>query len=237
MKLVPTHASRSPYIFHFGERSVALGEPRFLNIIAHNLKEQGYHPQITYWDQVYLAQLDDDIEGNKPQLIEESSRMQEMMNSVGVELTEDEFWSALESPLFDQMSWPAQGEELLMPEVPGWMSHARSWFFDPVAPAQGTGNIGGWVRTRGRERAGQPVGLFQLTDPDSFWVLGSADDLERVHQLCLDLAHYRDGFEKTTAYLGYDLRMSSIALPMICRGALEEEFYLAGVDTESLFWE
>lgn len=237
MKLIPTHRSRAPYIFHFEQRSVALGDPAFLKAIAEHLQEQGLDPQITYWDQVYLAHLEGDLAGETPELLQDSSHMEQMMNSVGIELVENDFWAALEASIFAQMTWPEQGEELRMPEVPRWMTTARSWYFDPVAPPQGPGNIGGWVRTRGRQGTGHPIGLFQLTDPDSFWVLGTAEDLESVHQLCLDMARFREGFDQTTAYLGYDLEMSSIALPMVCRAALEEEFYIAGVDTESLFWE
>lgn len=237
MRLIPTHRQRMPYIFHFNGRSVAMGEPAYLNAIDECLTQQGIEHQTTYWDQVYLAQLEDDLAGKPPSLLADSSHMQQMMNSVGVDLDQEEFWSALENSIVQQMSWPDDGKELTMPVIPDWMSKTGVWVFDPVAPPQGPGNVGGWVRVRGREGTGHPVGLFQLTEPGAFWVLGSADDLERVHQLCLELARFREGFDQVTAYLGYDLRVSCLALPITCRATLEEEFYIAGVDTESLFWE
>lgn len=239
MKLSPTHRARTPYLFHFDQQSVALGEAHFLGYIDALLRSLDVPTQTTYWDQVYLAQMENQFgEFTSASLLSEGAQdNSDMINSVGAPLTEPELWEKFEAAIFAQMSWPTEDEELYLPSLPEWLQNARSWEFDPVAPAQGPGNIGGWVRTRGRPGAGQPVGLFQLTDPQSFWVLGSPEDLASVHELCLEMARIRSGFQQTTAYLGHDLLFSSLALPLECRQPLEEELYIAGIDAETLFWE
>ena len=101
----------------------------------------------------------------------------------------------------------------------------------------GPGAPGGWVRTRSIPGEGRPVGLFQLTDRDAFWVFGAAQDLRGIVALCGSLARFRRGFDALTAYAGPDDVLGSLALPLICREALQEELMVRGVDVETLFWE
>ena len=84
---------------------------------------------------------------------------------------------------------------------------------------------------------GYPVGLFQLTEADSFWVFASEEDLSDIMELCRSLARFRIGFDQVTPYLGPDDTIGSLALPIECRDALHEELMIRGVDVESMFWE
>ena len=235
----PTHMARTPYIFHFQGQSVAMGEPRFLQEIEHLLREAGEQPRPTFWNQQYLV----DALNEYPALLESgvegfgASGPGDLLNSVGTDLGPEEFWEAIDRGVFRSTEWPVGNAPLFLGQRPDWLEHARSWEFDPVAPPDGPGELGGWTRLRGREESGQPVGMFQLTDPDSFWVLGSADDLDDVMNLCRELAGYREGFDLATAYFDETARYSSIALPLRCKQPLQEEFFIAGVDCEPRFWE
>lgn len=242
--LHPTHRSRTPYLFHFDHQTVALGDPHFLYSINEYLLTAKKATRPTFWDEVYLADLAQEFPDIYPQNIAEEKfasfagpDRKNMLNSVGTDCTEQEFWQAVEQAVFSDFAWPVGNEPLYLPELPDWLKHARAWEFDPAAPSDGPGNLGGWVRTRGREGNGYPLGLFQLTDANSFWVFGSADDLDDVMALCNSIADVRAGFDQATAYFGQDARFSSIALPIECRAHLEEELFIAGIDVESLFWE
>ena len=238
----PTHRTRTPYLFHFDGQTVALGEPKYLYVINEYLLTAKLSTRPTFWDHAYLADLAEaDPEKFAPQL----STLQEaggpsdhhLLNSVGVTCTQEEFWAAIDKAVFSSVTWDGGDDPLYLPEAPEWLRHARAWEFDPIAPAEGVGSMGGWVRVNGREGSGYPLGLFQLTSPDMFWVLGSAEDLDDVIALCQQLAGFRIGFNKVTAYYGHDATYSSIALPIECRATLEEELFIAGVDTETLFWD
>lgn len=103
---------------------------------------------------------------------------------------------------------------LFPPSSPEWLTRAPRWELDPLAPALGPAVPGGWVWSprdgggpdgeveRGEESSlpGEPsaeqgetgggsqslpwVGLFQLTDVESFWVLSTPDRLDQVVALC-----------------------------------------------------
>ena len=81
------------------------------------------------------------------------------------------------------------------------------------------------------------MGLLQLTDPDSFWVLGSDADLAEVAATAKELASFRQGFDRLTAYFGPDDRIGCLRLPVVCREPLEDELIVQGVDIEPRFWE
>lgn len=243
MNLKPTSRKRGPYIFHFEGQTVALGEPRYLHRINERLIEQGYRTRPTYWDQAYLADLSMTNPENFSVAAEQFDlpSQPDQLNSVGVDCTSSEFWSAMYARAFNAASWGAESDDTLyMPQLPDWLERSRAWSIDPLAPYEGDGEpdpIGGWVRVRETPGSNQPLGLFQLTSNTSFWVFGSAPDLKQVVRLCRELARERTGFDRMVAYMGYDLTCSSICLPIECRRPLEEELFLAGVDAETLFWD
>ncbi len=238
MTLHTTTGTRTPYLFHFEGQTVALGEPKFLHEINEILTSADVVTRPTYWDHAYFT----DEAGNSTTLDGASidgfvsPEDRHMLNSVGVDLDPAQFWAAIEKGVFNAGEWPDDGP-VFVPQLPDWLANARSWEFDPVLPTDGPGSIGGWSRRRGVDGAGQPVGLFQLTAPDSFWVFGSVADLEGIRALCESLTVIHREFDQTTVYLGEDARISSIALPVGCHELLEQELFAAGVDTESLFWD
>lgn len=238
----PTHRTRTPYLFHFDGQTVALGEPSYLYTINEYLLAAGASTRPTFWDHAYLHNIaehnPEDITWQLPNLKDAGGpTSRNLLNSIGTNLTEEEFWAAIEKGIFNTVSWSGGNEPLYFPQTPEWLEHARAWEFDPVAPAEGPGTLGGWTSTRTRAGQGYPVGLFQLTSNDSFWAFGSAEDLEALYELCTDLATYRTGFNQTTIYYGQDGNYSSLAFPLECRTTLEEELFIAGVDTETLFWD
>ncbi|MDY3048793.1 MAG: hypothetical protein SOR40_03350 [Rothia sp. (in: high G+C Gram-positive bacteria)] len=237
MALRPTSSPRSPYLFHFEGQTVALGQALYLQRINDRLREQGYSTRPTYWDQAYLK------EGQQGSLAWGQSRAEpedpQQLNSVGVSCRSSEFWSALYARSFAAAA-AQQGDTLYMPQLPSWLEQARAWEKIPFAPQEGPLPLepaGCWVRVRGQDLAGQPLGLFQLESPDYFWAFGSGKDLKELLLLCRSLADRCAGFEQATAYLGYDLTYSSIRLPLACARPLQEELFFAGVDCETLFWE
>lgn len=227
--LRPSFQPRAPYLFHFDDQTVALGDPEFLRLIETDLISAGLATRTTFWDQAYLDGEDGEPFAPDPD--------PENINSVGIQGDEDVFWSAMESALFARAEWPQEDTATVyFPEYPQWLRNAQSWSFDPVCPPLGPANPGGWVRRRGVAGAGHPIGLFQLTDDDSFWVLGAEEDLEAVVDLCASLARFRRGFDALTGYRGPDDVLGSLALPLICREPLHEELMIRGVDVETLFW-
>lgn len=237
--LHPTHRARTPYLFHFEGQTVALGEPKFLEEINELLLRGGASTRPTFWDQAYLVEM----EKENPELIGQGFDTyagpddMNLLNSVGVSMEKEQFWDTIQTGVLLGAKWPEGNETAFMPQMPDWLKNARSWEYDPVAPPDGPGNLGGWTRVRSREGSGQPVGLFQLTDPDSFWVLGSVDELDAVMALCKEFASFREGFDLATGYIDESGRYSCIALPIVCRSTMEEELFIAGIDCESLFWE
>lgn len=110
------------------------------------------------------------------------------------------------------------------------------WVVRRMPPTRGWLRAPGWAGTENND-AGAPVGLLQLTDPDSFWVLGSDADLADVAATAKELAPFRQGFDRLTAYFGPDDRIGCLRLPVVCREPLEDELIVQGVDIEPRFWE
>lgn len=243
MDLNPTSGRRGPYIFHFEGQTVALGEPKYLHRINERLLEQGYKTRPTYWDQAYLADLSMTNPENFSVAAEQfdTASQPDQLNSVGVDCNSNEFWSVMYARAFNTTAWGSEDDEVLyMPQLPDWLERSRAWTIDPIAPHEGNGEpdpAGGWVRVRETPGSNQPLGLFQLTSSASFWVFGSAPDLKQIVRLCSELGREFTGFDRIVAYMGYDLTCSSINLPIECRRPLEEALFLAGVDTETLFWD
>ncbi|WP_030013763.1 MULTISPECIES: hypothetical protein [Micrococcales] len=228
MNIKPSYKARTPYIFHFEEQTVVLGDPSFLKPIETYLLTADLATRTTYWDRITAEQEDFDPDPEP-----------EDINSVGIEGDEETFWSAIESAIFQQTEWP-EGDDAVAyaPHIPDWLAQAQSWFFDPVCPPLGPGGPGGWIRRRNTaEGRGYPVGLFQLTEEDSFWVFAAEDDLQDITDLCRTLGRFRVGFEQLTPYLGPDDAIGSVALPIECRHVLLEELMVRGVDVETMFWD
>jgi hypothetical protein len=224
----PSFKPRAPYILHFEEQTVAVGDPEFLKQIETFLLSADLATRTTYWER---SAADDDA-------VFEPDPEPEDMNAVGIEGDEEIFWNAMHAAIFSRTEWPEdESATVYFPEMPEWLERAQSWYFDPVCPPLGPGTPGGWIRRRSVEERGHPVGLFQLTDQDSFWVFATEEDLQDVIDLCESLARFRAGFAQATPYLGPDDTVGSVALPLICREALMEELVIRGVDVETMFWE
>lgn len=197
---------------------MALGQASFLEVINQRLRAAGHRTRPTYWDQAYPLEETDQL------------------NSVGVACGPEAFWEAMYAPGFEQASWPSQEDTLYMPQLEPWLREARAWEYDPLAYTDEPGEAGGWLRVRAQPVAGQPVGLFQLTDARSFQVFGSESDLLALAHRCRELATRDPALEGMQVFRGPDLTPSSLSLPLACRQVLEEELFLSGVDAETLFW-
>jgi hypothetical protein len=206
---------RVPYVLHFESRTVVLGEPAHLEELDALLRRADVRTRPTYW---HGMRQDDPGAALK---------------SVGPDLT----------GAFAAARWPVDLDgPLYLPAPPAWLQRARAWEYDPLAPALGAAAPGGWLRAPGwagteNNDAGAAVGLLQLTDPDSFWVLGSDADLAEVAATAKELAPFRQGFDRLTAYFGPDDRIGCLRLPVVCREPLEDELIVQGVDIEPRFWE
>ncbi|MFF0944686.1 hypothetical protein ACFYE2_10720 [Kocuria sp. CPCC 205300] len=216
---------RVPYVLHFESRTVVLGEPAHLEELDALLRGAGVATRPTYW---HGMQRDDPGAA---------------LNSVGTDLTAEHFWDRVDAGAFAAARWPVDLDgPLYLPAPPPWLQRARAWEYDPVAPALGAAEPGGWLRAPGwagteNNDAGGSVGLLQLTDPASFWVLASDADLTEVAAAAKELTRFRQGFDRLAAYFGPDDRIGCLRLPLVCREPLEDELITLGVDIEPRFWE
>lgn len=140
---------------------------------------------------------------------------------------------------------------LFPPSSPEWLVRAPRWELDPLAPALGPAAPGGWVwcprdvgapdghvdlpegsplaaapsagqpETAGSSRPLSWVGLFQLTDVESFWVLSTPDRLDQVVALCERLSSTHSAFTWLTGYFDSQDVLGSLRLPMECAPELE----------------
>lgn len=65
------------------------------------------------------------------------------------------------------------------------------------------------------------VGLFQLTDVESFWVFSTPERLDRVVRLCEQLSSTHSAFTWLTGYFDPHDVLGSLRLPMECASELE----------------
>ena len=218
-------SARVPYVLHFESRTVVLGEPAHLEELDALLGGAGVPTRPTYWH---------GMRHGDPGAA---------LNSVGTDLTADRFWDRVDAGAFAAARWPVDLDgPLYLPAPPPWLQRARAWEYDPVAPALGAAEPGGWLRAPGwagteNNDAGSPVGLLQLTDPASFWVLGSDADLMEAANTAREISRFRLGFDRLTAYFGPDDRIGCLRLPLVCREPLEDELLARGVEIEPRFWE
>lgn len=226
----PSFRARTPYILHYEDQTVVLGDPQLLHVVQAYLHSAGLPTRSTSWDQPPWESAEEELFSPDPD--------PEHLNSVGIDGDEQVFWNAIESAVFQQTEWPQDPEATAYPpQFPEWLHNAQSWCFDPVAPPVGPAASGGWIRSRAVGGRGFPVGLFQLTDSGSFWVFAAEEDLEDLQRLCEELSRFRLGFDRATVFLDTHGSLSSMVLPIQCREPLVEELMLQGVDVESMFWE
>ena len=94
---------------------------------------------------------------------------------------------------------------------------------------------------------GEPAHLEELdvllrgagaeTRPTYWHGMRAEDPGAVVNSMGTDLARYRLGFDRLTAYFGPDDRIGCLRLPVICREPLEDELIARGTDVEPRFWE
>lgn len=218
-------AVRVPYVLHFESRTVVLGEPAHLEELDALLRAARVATRPTYWHGMHKEDPG------------------AALNSVGTDLTAEHFWDRVDAGVFAAARWPVDLDgPLYLPVPPPWLQQARAWEYDPLAPALGAAEPGGWLRVPGwagteNDDAGAAVGLLQLTDPSSFWVLGSDAHLMEIAATARELARFRQGFDRITAYFGPDDRIGCLRLPVVCREPLEDELIATGIDVEPRFWE
>ncbi|ROZ62809.1 hypothetical protein EDL96_08495 [Kocuria soli] len=220
---------RVPYVLEYQGRTVVLGEPFHLAELDRMLTRSHVSTTTTV-SGTGGTQLDGVL-----------------LNSVSVDLPIPRFWEQVQSAAFDDAPWPADDSPVTVPEPPAWLAAARCWEYDPVAPvlpaveSTRLEEPGGWLHSPGfagfdTSRYAGSVGLFQLMDQETFWVLASTEDLVEVRLLALDLARYRRGFRELGVCFDEFERPGSLRLPLICREVLEDELIARSVDIEPRFW-
>lgn len=220
---------RVPYVLEYQGRTVILGEPFHLAELDRMLTRSNVATTTT---------------------VSPSGAMQidgVLLNSVSVDLPIDRFWEQVHTSAFDDAPWPDDDAPITVPTPPSWLSSARCWEYDPAAPVMPvleTPHLeqpGGWLYHPSfggadTSRGEGAVGLFQLMDQNSFWVLASLADLAEIRLLAMDLARYRRGFKELGACFDEFERPGSLRLPLICREVLEDELIARNVDIEPRFW-
>ena len=182
------------------------------------------------------------------------SRERSSVAEVSVELGADAFWERVEAGSWAtwQSSWPEPTHgPLFPPSPPDWLTAAPRWELDPLAPALGPAASGGWVRSPAQawdepgpavpaaqaNRSGgashHGIGLFQLTDLESFWVFAPEEDVPDVVARCEALAREHPAFSWLTGYFDARDVAGSLRLPAECLPLLEADLTAAGhpVDT------
>lgn len=220
---------RVPYVLEYQGRTVVMGEPFHLAELDRILKRAHVATSTTV-SATGGMQLDGVL-----------------LNSVSVDLPIARFWEQVHASAFDDAVWPSDDSPITVPQPPTWLSSARCWEYDPVSPVlpavqdNTLEEPGGWLYHPSfggvdTSRTGGSVGLFQLMDRESFWVLASAQELAEIRLLALDLARYRRGFDQLGAVFDEYERPGSLRLPLICREVLEDELIARSVDIEPRFW-
>ncbi|KAA9394121.1 hypothetical protein FCK90_08335 [Kocuria coralli] len=220
---------RVPYVLEYQGRTVVLGEPFHLAELDRMLTRSDV-PTTTTVSGTGTMHLDGVL-----------------LNSVSVDLPMTGFWEHVHASAFDDAPWPSDDSPITVPSPPEWLSAARCWEYDPVAPilplVEGARieQPGGWLCRPSfggadTARGEGSVGLFQLMDQDSFWVLASLEDLAEIRLLAMELARYRRGFAELGACFDEFERPGSLRLPLICRESLEDELIARSIDIEPRFW-
>ena len=178
-------------------------------------------------------------------------RERSTVSELSVGLGANQFWDRVEAGSWTtwQDRWPVAAQDpLFPPSAPRWLSEAPRWELDPLAPALGPAASGGWVRSpaqawgdpapqdrraaTSRDRC-HGVGLFQLTDLESFWVFACEPDTVEIVARCEALAATHPAFSWLTGYFDPRDVPGSLRLPAECLPVLHADLETAGyaVDT------
>lgn len=250
------------YVFHGTESTQVLGPEHLMGQVRTLLSAAGtdpapepsLHPDIV--PRPYTSESQQDPGDPAP---EHWTDVRSTVTEVSVDLGADAFWDRVDKGSWAtwQDRWPdPPGGPLFPPSAPDWLVRAPRWELDPLAPALGPAASGGWVRSPARaggsgepavprdpsDRPGDParpepggtgVGLFQLTDLESFWVFAPEADVADIMARCEALATDHPAFTWLTGY--FDVRdvAGSLRLPSPCLPILEADLASAGyaVDT------
>lgn len=245
------------YVFHGTDSTQVLGPEHLMDRVRTLLSAAGAvplpsptaHPDIASRPFTSeAAQLPGDT-GPAPWSRERSS-----VAEVSVDLGAERFWDRIEAGSFATWRdrWPESPQApLFPPTTPDWLAGAPRWELDPLAPALGPAASGGWVRSPSQgwdqPAAARPpaqthgpagsrhhgIGLFQLTDLESFWVFPPEEDVPAVVARCEALAQDHPAFSWLTGYFDARDVAGSLRLPAECLPLLAADLTGAGhpVDT------
>ena len=186
--------------------------------------------------------------------VESWERQRSTVSEVSVEAGAQLFWDRVNAGSWAtwREQWPDSPDGTLYPpSAPDWLVSAPRWELDPLAPALGPAASGGWVRSpsqswgepkplaapaRAARSDGSPrhaIGLFQLTDLESFWVFAPEEDVADLVARCEALAEDHPAFSWLTGYFDARDVAGSLRLPVECLPLLEADLTAAGfpVDT------
>ncbi|OAX65261.1 hypothetical protein A5N15_03080 [Rothia kristinae] len=131
----PSFRARTPFLLHFDDQTVALGDAHLLQQIEANLLVADRAPRTTFWDQAYLSGEEGALFAPDPD--------PEHINSVGITGGAEEFWAAMDAAVFQQTEWPREETATVwFPEYPAWLRETTSWTYDPIC-ADGSGGSRG----------------------------------------------------------------------------------------------
>lgn len=223
------------YVFHGSASTQLLGTARLVSAAQELLSVAGVTPHVTLAihpdiaARPYTAEsLQDPLEGSFPAWFRAHTSVEEL----SVQLPAPQFWDRISAGAWatwsQRWSTPVDGP-LYPPHSPPWLTRAPRWELDPLAPALGPAAPGGWIRCSpesATEDASptvgpESVGLFQLTDVESFWVLSSPAYLDRIATLCEGLSKKHTAFSWLTGYFDPRDVLGSLRLPMECAPELE----------------
>lgn len=222
------------YVFHGGDSTQVFGPSALVSQAHQLLAAAGITPHVspaTYPDIAARPYTSEALQDPLADAPSGWSRSHTNVGTLAVELPAPEFWDRISAGSWATWSqrWPSPANGVLFPpRSPEWLTRAPRWELDPLAPALGPAAAGGWLPYRDQQGAHDPgtagaagVGLFQLTDVESFWVLSSPERLDRVVALCERLSAQHPAFTWLTGYFDPRDVVGSLRLPMECARELE----------------
>lgn len=254
----PQHgADERVYVFHGTASTQVLGPERLTDGVRALLSAAGAAPAPTpslHPDIASRPFTAESVQLPGEQAPATWARPSSTMAEVSVGLGAEEFWDRVQAGAWATWRdrWPeAPHAPLYPPEVPEWLAAAPRWELDPLAPALGPAASGGWVRSPSQAwgeaapapppgaatRSGTPghrgIGLFQLTDVESFWIFAPEQYTAEVAARCESLAEEHPAFTWLTGYFDARDVPGSLRLPTECLPVLRAHLEAAGfaVDT------
>ena len=224
------------YVFHGGDSTQVFGPSDLVSRAQQLLAAAGVTPHVcpaTYPDIAARPYTSEALQDPLAAPPAGWHRSHSNVGTLAVQLSAAQFWDRVDAGAWASWSqrWPSPADGVLFPpRTPEWLTGAPRWELDPLAPALGPAAAGGWLPYRGA-RAGHAtepgtthtagVGLFQLTDIESFWVFSSPEQLDRVVALCERLSAQHPAFTWLTGYFDPRDVVGSLRLPMECAPELE----------------